>query len=137
MAKRFFRQLSVPFIVSLFLIAGFSSAQFLQAQESNTTEEEQIEALLEQIEELLAIVASLQAQLAALTSGEISEDFSFNRNLKQGDRGQDVLILQRILNQSSDTQVAISGAGSPGSETTFFGTKTKTAVIKYQEKASQ
>ena len=57
---------------------------------------------------------------------------SFERNLKVGDSGQDVLSLQKILNASLSTEIALSGVGSPGNETAFFGNLTKIAVIKFQ-----
>jgi peptidoglycan hydrolase-like protein with peptidoglycan-binding domain len=56
----------------------------------------------------------------------------FNRNLKVGDSGSDVLVLQKILNSNQATQIAVSGSGSPGNETAFFGLLTKNAVIKFQ-----
>jgi hypothetical protein len=58
----------------------------------------------------------------------------FTKDLKLGQALADVKQLQIFLNQYFDTQIAKSGAGSPGKETTFFGSLTRLAVIKFQEK---
>ena len=42
--------------------------------------------------------------------------FSFKMDLMQGDTDNAVKELQKVLNSSSDTMVAPSGAGSPGSK---------------------
>lgn len=60
--------------------------------------------------------------------------FSWNTNLKAGSSGNDVLRLQQFLNSDADTVVALSGVGSSGAESDFFGVLTKNAVIKFQNK---
>ncbi len=56
----------------------------------------------------------------------------FNRDLKLGDRGPDVKLLQQLLNQWGFT-VAVSGPGSPGNESELFGASTRDALIRFQE----
>ena len=58
----------------------------------------------------------------------------FTRPLKLGVSGTDVRALQIFLNSSPETRIATVGPGSPGLETTYFGEKTRTAVVKFQEK---
>jgi serine-type D-Ala-D-Ala endopeptidase (penicillin-binding protein 7) len=54
------------------------------------------------------------------------------RNLGKGDRGADVLALQKYLN-AHGTLVAASGPGSPGKETSLFGDMTRIALKKFQD----
>jgi hypothetical protein len=65
-----------------------------------------------------------------------ADTYQFNKNLTIGSIGQDVQNLQRVLNGDSATRVSESGAGSAGQESTYFGLKTKDAVIRFQRKYS-
>ncbi|MDP3988053.1 MAG: peptidoglycan-binding protein [Candidatus Levybacteria bacterium] len=56
---------------------------------------------------------------------------SFTNSLYFGVNSDDVLCLQKYLN-SAGFAVAASGTGSPGSETTFYGSLTRTAIAKWQ-----
>lgn len=53
------------------------------------------------------------------------------RNLSKGMSGEDVRDLQKMLNAKGFT-VSLSGAGSAGNESTYFGPATLAAVIKFQ-----
>ncbi|OHA85617.1 MAG: hypothetical protein A2408_01010 [Candidatus Yonathbacteria bacterium RIFOXYC1_FULL_52_10] len=53
------------------------------------------------------------------------------KNFEMGALGEDVRTLQKYLN-AKGYQVAKTGAGSPGNETTKFGAATKAALIKFQ-----
>lgn len=80
--------------------------------------------------------ASLALSLStiALALSPIMVHAAISRNLRMGDTGEDVRELQRLLNSDSSTSVATSGPGSPGQETTYFGTLTFAAVKRFQEK---
>jgi peptidoglycan hydrolase-like protein with peptidoglycan-binding domain len=61
---------------------------------------------------------------------------ALSATLHFGDSGTQVLLLQQLLNKSPDTEVAASGVGSPGMESSYFGAKTLDAVKRYQNKYS-
>ena len=60
--------------------------------------------------------------------------FTWTRNLTLDVEGNDVFKLQQFLNASADTQIASSGVGSPGLETSYYGFLTAAAVSKFQAK---
>src|SRR3989344_4779956 len=86
-----------------------------------------------QIQLLLAQIASMQGGTGQ-QSGGVSCSFTFTRNHSQGDSGGEVMSIQRFLNSVDGTQLATSGAGSPGNETSFFGGLTRAAVVQFQNK---
>ena len=118
---------SIAFIVSV--AVAFSAT--VHAQES--------------VEDLQAQLAALTAQLTALSGATTPPatvaaagsnaacPYTWARNLSIGSSGDDVRQLQRFLNGNPQTQVASSGAGSPGNETTYYGPATARAVSKFQE----
>ncbi len=75
---------------------------------------------------------SLQGQTqsgnAAVTVG------TFVRALKVGAKGDDVKLLQIVLNTDADTMVTDSGDGSRGKETTMLGRLTLAAIQRFQVK---
>lgn len=62
----------------------------------------------------------------------LAEKFKFSKDLRIGMTDKDVKQLQIRLNQKPETQVAQSGAGSPGLETDYFGGLTFKAVQAFQ-----
>ncbi len=89
-----------------------------------------------------ATIANVQASLNGTaptmpttpsTGGSMACNASvWTRDLTVGSTGADVMALQKFLNMSAATQVAATGAGAPGMETSTFGPATRAAVIKFQ-----
>lgn len=90
----------------------------------------------EKISILQNLIDQLKAQLNQL-SGQVVEQpsipssCSFFRDLYQGLTGEDVRCLQKYLN-SAGFSLTSSGPGSLGNESTYFGLRTKEAVIRWQ-----
>lgn len=86
------------------------------------------------LSDLQAQVQALLAQIAALGGGSTTTGGScttFTADFQQGSSGAEVIAIQKFLN-SHGAQVAVTGAGSPGNETSYFGAMTKAAVAKFQ-----
>ena len=109
-------------LCAVVIVVGFS-AQSASAQSTA--------ALQQQINQLLAQIAVLQAQLGGIT-GTCSA--TFTQSMGIGASGPQVLALQKFLNRDADTRLAVSGAGSPGLETQYYGPITANAVSRFQAK---
>jgi peptidoglycan hydrolase-like protein with peptidoglycan-binding domain len=119
--NRSFKNSVVAGMLALTIVAGGAPAASAQSPS--------ISDLQAQINQLLATLNTLKAgQSAGTCTG------NWSRSLGQGSTGTDVLRLQQFLNRSADTRVAVSGAGSVGMETSFYGPATAAAVSKFQVK---
>jgi hypothetical protein len=76
---------------------------------------------------------SVNGNLSGVYEGSrLSCPYAFERDLYVGVNGEDVRLLQVLLNSDSRTMIALDGPGSKGKETNSFGESTKTAVKKFQ-----
>jgi peptidoglycan hydrolase-like protein with peptidoglycan-binding domain len=82
-------------------------------------------------------LAFVEAQNIGSLKDVVPAGFSFKKDLLPGDTDSDITQLQKVLNADPDTTVSVSGDGSVGKETTYFGEMTKQAVIKFQQKYSE
>ena len=106
-----------------------------QAASASPDSSSQIADLLRRVVE--ALQAKLNDQQREKPSDSVSETTvatQFTRSLSLGTYGEDVRELQQLMNQDPETQIATSGEGSPGNETTYYGLLTEEAVKKFQDK---
>lgn len=116
--------LGVALVASL--LVGFGVQQ---ANAQSTSLKDLVELFIS-----LGIIAPEKAAAAraAVSGGPVSTgSYTFTRNLTVGSTGEDVRELQKFLNANGFT-VSSSGAGSAGSESTYFGPATRAALAKYQ-----
>lgn len=76
--------------------------------------------------------ASLMAAIGKPVATNSDTTYKFNRDLELGDEGEDVRQLQMYLNKNGFI-ISSSGVGSPGNESTYFGSATQAALIKFQK----
>jgi len=114
---------------------------FISEEEFEEPEEESdskmtIEELQEKIAEILNQIQALQSQLSEVVGeseyGGIPASFVFTKNLAYGERSDDVKYLQTILKKEIGSPVYPEDVEATG----YFGSITKEAVIKFQEKHS-
>ncbi|MEX0917893.1 MAG: hypothetical protein WDZ93_01950 [Candidatus Paceibacterota bacterium] len=119
--------------VSAKLFVAFVAAAMALALLAPAAQAQSEDDLQSQIDSLLATIAALQAQLGG-SSSSMSCGFTFTDPMGQGATGAQALNLQKFLNSDPDTQVAASGVGSAGMESTYYGPLTAAAVSKFQVK---
>lgn len=127
LAKDFAAKFAVAIVAVAMVFAAYAPAANAQSSED----------LQQMINDLLAQVATLQGQLGGDGSSMAPAGvcpYTWTRDLSQGSTGMDVMKLQQFLNADADTRVAVSGAGSAGMETEYYGPATAAAVSKFQVK---
>lgn len=119
------------------LTAGLVSIAFVASATvglSTAVHADEVSDLQEQLQALTAQLTALQGgSSATVASSNAACPYTWARNLTTGSTGEDVRQLQRFLNGNPQTQVASSGVGSPGNESTYYGPATARAVSKFQE----
>src|SRR3989338_1247066 len=101
---------------------------------AQTAKADALSDLQAQVNALLAQIAAMQGGSGSQQAGGLACSLTFTRNLTIGSTGTEVLALQKFLNSIDGTQLATTGAGSPGNETSYFGSISRAAVSKFQQK---
>lgn len=98
--------------------------------------DDQVQAILDLLEVSGADSATISAIQATLMGGGDTPtggtcDYLFTQDLSMGADSAEVMQVQKFLN-GKGFMVASAGAGSPGMETTYFGSLTSAAVAAFQ-----
>ena len=101
---------------------------------AQTAKADALSDLQAQVNALLAQIAAMQGGSGSQQAGGLACSLTFKQNLTIGSTGTEVLALQKFLNSIDGTQLATTGAGSPGNETSYFGSISRAAVSKFQQK---
>jgi hypothetical protein len=130
----------VAIVAAVAMTAGVMFAMYAPSAHAALTEA-QIQSILSLLQSFGAdqstinnVNASLRGQptTGTTSSGSGVCPYTWTRSLSNGATGDDVMKLQMFLNDNGFT-VSSSGAGSPGQESTYYGSKTGAAVKMYQE----
>lgn len=68
----------------------------------------------------------------AAPAGGLCPQYTFTRDLRFGDQGEDVRALQKFFN-CAGFALGTSGPGAPGEETIYFVERTRNSLIRFQE----
>ena len=119
-------------LVSAVFAVSVVATYSVTAQDTIADLQIKIAQLIAQIEELKNLQSG-STVIASTGGGNAACPYTWTRNLTMGSSGDDVRQLQRFLNSNPQTQVATTGVGSPGYETSYYGPATTRAVSKFQE----
>src|SRR3989344_5944376 len=123
----------IAMMATVVALSGVTAFVPVVAQAALT--QSQVDAIISLLTSFGADATTIANVKASLTGGTPSPapagTCTFTRSLTVGATGEDVRCLQMYLN-SAGFRVAASGAGSPGSETTYFGSLSRSAVAAWQ-----
>jgi len=81
---------------------------------------------------LLTVLLFLSSFAVSVDPASALSSADFTRTLSKGAEGTDVTLLQKVLNTIGKTVAPVPESGSPGNETSYFGSLTASAVKAFQ-----